>query len=453
MERRILIIDDDRTVCSSLSLLLKKNGYVVDSVNYPQQVMDKLNEFTPDLIILDMNFTIETTGKQGLLLLRRIREAYPQMLVILMTGWATLQLAVEGMKLGAKDFIAKPWDNKQLLSSIDTCLSLSAGEFSKKPEKTTSQSKIIGQNATLLEVLDMAHRVAPTEASVLILGDSGTGKELIAEEIHLHSKRNNESFVKVNLGGISSSLFESEMFGHAKGAFTDASADRVGRFEKAHGGTIFLDEIGDLALQSQVKLLRVLQEKQYEVLGSSKTVKSDARVISATNKNLETMVHSQEFREDLFYRINLITLRLPALAERRDDIPLLIRHFVNNLREIYDLDIMVADDAYEWMKMQQYPGNIRQLKNIVERTILLAGSNRDIHIKDFQSSFTATPSREGQGRFPGVGVMSLEEMEKNMIIRALEFHNFNISKAAVSLGISRNALYRRMEKYDISHEH
>jgi two-component system NtrC family response regulator len=331
-KQKILIIDDDTAVCMSITLLLKRRGFDCFAINRPAEVLEKIASDLPDLILLDMNFTIDTSGKQGLKLLRTLGENYATIPVILMTGWATVQLAVEGMKLGAKDFIAKPWDNTHLVNSIKTILDLNEHSSPHGNRPIGNFDHIIGNDERFLEILQMAKRVSKTDASVLITGESGTGKELIAEAIHYESKRMNEAFVKVNLGGISTSLFESELFGHKKGAFTDAISDRKGRFELANKGTIFLDEIGDLALNSQVKLLRVLQEQTFEALGSSQTQRIDVRVISATNKNLEEMIAIGTFREDLFYRIKLIKIHLPPLRERKNDIPLLVDFYVNNLK-------------------------------------------------------------------------------------------------------------------------
>ncbi|MCL4107194.1 UNVERIFIED_CONTAM: hypothetical protein GTU68_033009 [Idotea baltica] len=298
----------------------------------------------------------------------------------------------------------------------------------------------------------MAERVAPTEASVLILGESGTGKELLAEAIHRKSKRKDNVFVKVNLGGISGSLFESEMFGHKKGAYTGATTDREGRFSKAHNGTIFLDEIGELEVDHQVKLLRVLQEKSFEVLGSSEPIKSDFRVISATNKDLQDMVFDRSFREDLFYRINLITLYIPSLNQRRSDIPSLVKHFAGKMSHLYNTEVPIFEtETMNWLSAQSYPGNIRELKNKVERAILLNFDKKVISVKDFKNL-----QKSGQGssmiKIPEVGLVKLDEMEEHMIKQALAFHEDNISKAARSLGITRSSLYRRLEKYNIPHE-
>ncbi|HZY37682.1 MAG TPA: sigma-54 dependent transcriptional regulator, partial [Mucilaginibacter sp.] len=303
-----------------------------------------------------------------------------------------------------------------------------------------------------LEILETIGRVAATDASILIMGESGTGKELIAEAVHQNSLRKNKPFVKVNLGGISTSLFESEMFGHVRGAFTDARFDRAGRFELANKGTIFLDEIGDLDGGSQVKLLRVLQDRTYEVLGSSRTKTVDVRVVCATNKSLDDMVSRSTFREDLLYRINLITIYLPPLRNRPKDIPLLVGFFIGNLKEIYNRPkLSVAPSAIKWLQLLPLPGNIRQLKNLVERTILVS-KNDELEIEDFRSQLELSPVKKGNLQLPGIGILTLEEVEVAMIKRAMEYHHNKVSKAAVSLGLTRSALYRRLEKYQIPYD-
>ncbi len=360
------------------------------------------------------------------------------------------------MKLGANDFINKPWNNEHLLQSVNTLLQLQQ----KKPRHQTRQQldnqydfkNIIGEDPHLLGILETIGRVAATGAAVLITGESGTGKELIAEAIHHNSLRKNKTFVKVNLGGISTSLFESEMFGHTRGAFTDARTDRVGRFEMASKGTIFLDEIGDLDATSQVKLLRVLQDRTYEVLGSSRTKMVDVRVICATNKNLAEMVGKGSFREDLLYRINLITIHLPALRERAKDIPLLVNYLINNLKEIYNRpDLSVSAAAIKWLQQLPLPGNIRQLKNLVERTVLIS-SKDNLDIEDFTSQLELSPQKKGSQQLPEVGTLTLDEIEVLMIKRSLEFHKNKISKAAASLGLTRSSLYRRLDKYHIPYD-
>ncbi|MDE6326571.1 MAG: sigma-54 dependent transcriptional regulator, partial [Duncaniella sp.] len=325
----ILVVDDDATVRMSLGLLLKRAGYTVTAVATPGEALDVVRGEAPEVIIMDMNYSSTTTGEDGLTLLRQVKIFRPEVPVILITAWGSIELAVEGMKRGAFDFITKPWDNRLLLSRIETGISLARDAAVPRPghcsdENRFEQYGIIGRSPALLKVLETVERVAPTDASVLITGENGTGKELVAKAIHDLSRRSSSPLVKVNLGGISQSLFESEMFGHARGAFTGAAADRKGRFEMADGGTIFLDEIGDLDFSCQVKLLRVLQEHTFEVLGDSRPRRVDIRVVSATNADLPAMVREKRFREDLLYRINLITLHLPALRERREDIPLLV---------------------------------------------------------------------------------------------------------------------------------
>lgn len=449
---KILIIDDDIAVCSSLQLLLRKHNFTTLTIQHPSLIQEKIATFAPDLILLDMNFTIDTSGKQGLKALSNILSLRPDQLIILMTGWATVQLAVEGMKLGAKDFIAKPWDNQSLVASIKDILTLFLPQENSN-EAVASESNIIGQSSAITDLLEIATKVAITDANVLITGESGTGKELLAEYIHTNSKRHQHPFIKVNLGGISESLFESEMFGHRKGAFTDAFSDRIGRFEKADKGTIFLDEIAELNPSSQVKLLRVLQEKTYEVLGSSDVRRSDFRTISATNQDIPSLIHLGQFREDLFYRINLIHLHIPSLRERKEDIPLLIHTFIRKIASAYEFEApSISDKAIHWLNQQNYPGNIRQLKNIVERTLLLNIGKEKLDIQDFEKNFNVQSPSQNMILLPEVGKISLIDLEIEMIKKALLHNDHSISKTAISLGITRSSLYRRLEKYQIAHE-
>jgi len=447
----ILIIDDDSAVRSSLSFMLKRAGYEVKTAPSPREAMDIVRAEAPALILMDMNFTLSTTGEEGLTLLKQVKVFRPDVPVILMTAWGSIQLAVQGMQAGAFDFITKPWNNAALLQRIETALELTAAPKEVPEERTTAwnPSHIIGKSKGLMEVLNTVARIARTNASVLITGESGTGKELIAEAIHINSQRVKQPFVKVNLGGISQSLFESEMFGHKKGAFTDASADRIGRFEMANKGTIFLDEIGDLDPSCQVKLLRVLQDQTFEVLGDSRPRKVDVRVVSATNADLRKMVSERTFREDLFYRINLITVKLPSLRERREDIPLLARHFADRQAEVNGLPRTdFSADALNFLSRLPYLGNIRELKNLVERTILVSGKPV-LDAADFDAQYLRhdEPAKAAEGTsFAG---MTLDEIERQTILQALEQHKGNLSQVAVSLGISRAALYRRLEKYNI----
>ncbi|HEY1007370.1 MAG TPA: sigma-54 dependent transcriptional regulator [Sphingobacteriaceae bacterium] len=450
----ILVIDDDIAVRTSLLLLLQTEGYKSTAVSSPQEALESIRKSEPSLIILDLNFSIETSGIEGMDLLKQIRAITASVPVILITGWGSIDLAVQGMKLGASDFVTKPWTNEHLMQSVRTLLELqrkNTVHSRKQLDKLYQFQSIIGEDPQMLHLLDTVGHVAPTDAPVLIQGESGTGKELIAEAIHQNSLRNKRPFVKVNLGGISTSLFESEMFGHVRGAFTDARTDRMGRFEMANRGTIFLDEIGDLDAGSQVKLLRVLQDRTYEVLGSSRTKTVDVRVVCATNRNLEEMVSQGTFREDLLYRINLITVRLPALRERPHDIPLLVSFFLRNLREVYQRELSVTPEAMKWLRLLPLPGNIRQLKNLVERTVLVNRKNR-LDVADFQSQYQMSPARKGELQLPDVGSVSLDELEVMMIRRAMEFHKNRISRAAQALGITRSALYRRLQKYNIPYD-
>jgi len=452
----ILIVDDDIAVRTSLVLLLKNEGFDAVASDSAEDALQKIKTGNPELIILDLNFSLDTSGKEGMVLLKQIRQLNPSTPIILITGWGSIELAVQGMKLGANDFINKPWNNDYLLQSIKTLIDLQKSGKKRHGRKELDSlydfKHIIGEDPQVLELLETIGRIANTDASVLIMGESGTGKELIAEAIHQNSQRRNKPFIKVNLGGISTSLFESEMFGHVKGSFTDARFDRIGRFELANKGTIFLDEIGDLDAGSQVKLLRVLQDRTYEVLGSSRTKVVDVRVICATNRNLEEMVSMGTFREDLLYRINLITIKIPPLRERPKDIPLLVNFFVNNLKEIYNRpELTITKEALKWVQTLPLPGNIRQLKNLTERALLM-NKNNLLDIEDFRSQLDTSPAKKGLMQLPGVGALTLEEIEVEMIKRALEFHKHRISKAAVSLGLTRSALYRRLEKYNIPYD-
>ncbi|HZA33830.1 MAG TPA: sigma-54 dependent transcriptional regulator, partial [Vicinamibacterales bacterium] len=385
-------------------------------------------------------------------------DAAPALPVILITAWGSIGLAVEGMKKGAADFVTKPWTNQQILQTVQTALGLAASRPSGVDDGLPTREDLdarfdfgtlVGRDPRLLRILQLIGRVAPTDASVLITGESGTGKELVADAIHRNSRRAQGPFVKVNLGGISASLFESEMFGHIKGAFTDARADRKGRFEVAHGGTIFLDEIGDLDPASQVKMLRVLQDRTFEVLGSSQRRTVDVRVVAATNRNLAEMVTRGEFREDLLYRINLISVHLPPLRERRDDIAPLASRFLQTVGHLYGREgLRLSGDAIAWLQAQPWPGNIRQLRQSVERTLLVTERNI-LEAEDFRATADMEPRDVARDTLPAVGSMTLDEIEKAMILKSLKHHAGNISKVAEALGLSRAALYRRFEKYEI----
>ena len=445
----ILVIDDDSAIRTSLSFMLKRAKYDVQAVASPKEAIAVVRSVAPELILMDMNFSLTTTGDEGITLLKQVKIFQPETPVILMTAWGSIQLAVKGMQAGAFDFITKPWNNAALMQRIETALELNnkkKEEEQKKDEDGFDRSHIIGKSKALMDVLATIKRISRTNASVLITGESGTGKELIAEAVHRNSPRAKKPFVKVNLGGISQSLFESEMFGHKKGAFTDASSDRVGRFELADKGTIFLDEIGDLDLSCQVKLLRVLQEQTFEVLGDSRPRKVDIRVVSATNADLRQMVLDHTFREDLFYRINLITVHLPALRERREDIPLLVRHFADLQCKQNGLPkVDFTPDAMEYLQCLPYPGNIRELKNLVERTLLVCGKET-LDADDFKAHYIQPAETTTSQNLSG---LTLEEVERQRILQALEQYDNNLTQVATALGLSRPALYRRLEKHNI----
>ena len=464
MSATILVVDDDSAITASLALLFKQAGYRSLAAASPAQALQRLAQ-TPEcaLVMQDMNFTRATSGAEGLDLLRQIKTQRPALPVILMTAWGSIGLAVEGMKIGASDFVTKPWNNLQLLSAVETALGLAAapagggGEIPGREvlDEAFDFGPLVGEDLRLCRVLQIIGRVAPTDASVLITGESGTGKELVAEALHRNSRRRAGPFVKVNLGGISASLFESEMFGHVKGAFTDARSDRQGRFQLANGGTIFLDEIGELDGTGQVKLLRVLQDRTYEVLGSSTTRQLDVRVVSATNRNLPEMVSRGLFREDLLYRLNLIAIHLPPLRERGGDIARLARQFLGSLASVYRRErLELAPAALRFLDSQSWPGNIRQLKQWVERAVLISPDAAVLEVAHLQ----ATAAMEGApavvaasgDSLPAVGSMTMDEIERAMIEKALRHHQGNLSRVAESLGLSRAALYRRLERYGIS---
>ncbi|MBD5308403.1 MAG: sigma-54-dependent Fis family transcriptional regulator [Bacteroides sp.] len=442
MSRYILIADDDVSVGRALSILVRREGLEVRLASTPERVVELVREEAPGVIVMDMNYTGSTTGREGLELLRKVKVLRAEVPVILITAWGSIELAVEGMKFGAADFVTKPWRNDDILRRIRTALALN-GEPAHG-NNDFDRCGIVGQSRGITEVLETVRRVAPTDASVLILGENGTGKEMIARAIHRNSLRAAGPLVSVNLGAIPHALFESEMFGYVKGAFTDARDSRKGRFEMADKGTIFLDEIGELDQMSQVKMLRVLQERSFEPLGESVSRRADFRLISATNADLTAMVADKSFREDLFYRINLITLRIPALRERREDIEPLTRHFMEMIGAERDMRVPeLGRDAIELLEELPYPGNIRELKNRVERAMVIyGGDNRRLEAEHFAHD-TAL----------GTGVVrpeatTLDAVERDKIMAVLEAEG-NVSRAAKALGLTRQALYRRMAKLGI----
>lgn len=462
VSRRILVCDDDDAVRSSLGFLLSKAGYLPNFASNPDDIIKYVSEAPFDLILLDMNFSFSINGEEGIGLLKKIKILKHDTPVILMTAWASVELAVRGIKLGASDFVTKPWNNIQLLKIIETSIELSSGSYKKefkegiKREKTSEFEAIVGNDPKLIEILDVIKRVAHTHAPVLITGESGTGKELIASAIHQYSTRNAKPFVKVNLGGIPASLFESEMFGYRKGAFTDAKSDNAGRFEKANKGTIFLDEIGDLNFSSQVKLLRVLQDQTFERLGDPNSITVDVRILSATNHDLYAQVRKGSFREDLLYRINLIQIEVPPLRNRTGDIPILASYFIEQAAKSYSLPVReLSKDAIDWLISQPWPGNVRELKNILERTLLLA-KGEVIKPDDFltalrpgQAERSPSQAERSPSQAERSRSLTLDEMEKQMIINTIEECGGNLTRSSEKLGISRATLYRKMERHGI----
>lgn len=468
----ILVVDDDKNIRLSLKLILERNGYEVALAEGPKEAI-QIVRTTPavELVLMDMNYNMSTDGEEGLTLLKQVKVFRPDVPCILMTAWGSIDLAVQGMRAGAFDFITKPWDNGVLVERVETAIKVAPSRppqgGATRPSGIPAETQALPQGGregagvplpSLASIYATIARIAPTNAPVLITGESGTGKELIAEAIHRQSRRANGPFVKVNLGGISSSLFESEMFGHKKGSFTDAKEDRVGRFELANGGTIFLDEIGELDLASQVKLLRVLQDQTYEVLGDSRTRRTDVRVVCATNADLRTMVAEHTFREDLFYRINTISLHLPPLRQRPEDIPPLVDHFLRQTCKDNGLPLpTIKPETIAYLQTLPFPGNIRELKNVVERTVLMGeamalppsrlprgGANIS---SDGLLGTIASPweGREGAG----ASSSTLEDLERAAIATSIEKNAGNLSLVAKELGISRGALYRKIEKHGL----
>ena len=448
----ILIIDDDAAVRSSLTFLLKRAGFRPEAVPGPKEALEVVRAMAPELILMDMNFTLTTTGEEGIQLLRQVKIFRPDVPVILMTAWGSISLAVQGMQAGAFDFITKPWNNLVLLKSIRTALELS--EQKKETNAPLNRSdadhkfhfdKIVGQSAALMDVLGTVSRIAPTNASVLITGESGTGKELIAEAIHANSPRSKEAFVKVNLGGLSQSLFESEMFGHRKGAFTDAYMDRVGRFEMANKGTIFLDEIGEMAFDLQAKLLRILETGEFIKIGDTKPTKVDVRIIAATNRDLEKEIELGHFREDLFYRLSVFQIHLPALRERVEDIPLHIKAFVSAFSSKMGKNIRTISPEYiDALKKRAWKGNVRELRNAIERSLIIAdGDTLTLDALPLNMQTSSAASTESYSGFDLSGV------EKMHIQKVLKYTKGNKTETSRLLGIGLTTLYRKIEEYGL----
>jgi DNA-binding NtrC family response regulator len=447
----VLVADDQRDITRALRLLLRGEGFDVDCVDSPDAVLAAVQERNYDVALIDLNYTRDTTsGREGLELIEKLRELDPDLRIVVMTAWSTVELAVTSLRHGAADFVEKPWKNNRLLSILRNQAALAAARREKRRLSAASQRQVeeaadglIAEAPAMLQVMDIVKRVAPSDASVLITGDNGTGKTLIARQLHLMSARADGPFVAVNTGGLAAGVFESEMFGHVKGAFTDARSERIGRIEMAHGGTLFLDEIANLPMEQQTKLLHVIETGRFEPVGASRSRSSDVRLVTATNADLKRAVADGEFRKDLYFRLNTVEIELPPLAERAEDIEALARHFLVRHRVRYGRpDLEFADTALELMRRYSWPGNVRELDHVVERAVLLA---RDGWIG------AADLNLDDDVGVPGVTLplMTIDEAEEALIRSAISQCGGSVTDAAKVLGLSRSAMYRRMGKYGI----
>ena len=445
---RVLVADDQADVREALRLLLKTAGIVAESASGPEAVLAALALREFDVLLIDLNYTRDTTsGKEGLDLLSRIQAIDGTLPVVVMTAWGSIELAVEAMRRGARDFVQKPWENNRLLSILRTQIELSRAlrrsqrlEAENRLLRGQGRPTFIAESPIMQPVLQLIARIGPSDANVLITGEHGTGKEVVAESLHRLSPRGQRPLVTVNTGGLPEGVFESELFGHIKGAFTDAKADRAGRFELAHDGTLFLDEIANVPLSQQAKLLRVLETGELQRVGSSRTQHVDVRIISATNADLREEVAAKRFREDLLFRLNTVEIQLPPLRNRREDIPLLAAHFLRQHAQRYRKQLTDFDSgAMQALLEHSWPGNVRELDHAVERAVLMAEGG--IKVSDL-----GLRSREGAQRLED---MSLENVEALLIKKALARYSGNVTQAAEALGLSRSALYRRIEKYGL----
>lgn len=443
-DANILIIDDDEDVLTALRLLLKSSVNSVTVNKNPNAINELLRKHSFDLVILDMNFNgLVNTGNEGIYWLKKIKEINSKIDIILITAYGDIDLAIRSLKEGASDFLVKPWENDKMVEAIKSVISKKKSSKSHNLE-TKKGLRIIGLSDVMRDVFLKINKVAPTDANILILGENGTGKDLIAQAIHENSNRKNKPFIKVDVGSLTTSLFESELFGYKKGAFTGANEDRIGRFEAANGGTLFLDEIGNISLSQQVRLLSVLQNRQVIPLGSNTAINLDIRLICATNLSLADLANEQKFRKDLIYRINTVDIIMPPLRDRGTDITLLSHYFVDLYAEKYFKEsFKLTPEFITKLKSHSFPGNVRELQYILERSVIMAEGNvldaDDLVFSAIERPTTSTTSTS----------MNLETLEKNAILDVIEKNNGNISKSAKELGITRTALYRRLNKYDI----
>lgn len=446
---RVLIADDQRDVLEALRILLKGEGHQTDAVTSLAGVFNALEKKDYALLMMDLNYTRDTTsGQEGLEVIPKIQAIDNTLPIVVMTAWATIDLAVEAMKRGARDFVPKPWDNERLLAIVRTQLELAGAlRRGRKLEAENqllrgSAPNLIAEAPAMRPVIEMIRQVAPSDANVLITGENGTGKGLVAQALHSLSPRAAKSMITVNMGGLSETLFESELFGHVKGAFTDAKTDRAGRFELADESTLFMDEIANIPLNQQAKLLRVIETGEFERVGSSKTLHANVRLISATNANLHDEVASGRFRQDLLFRLNTIEIRVPPLRDRREDIMPLANHFLRQVTQRYRKQISGLDEtAREQLLRHSFPGNVRELDHVIERAVLMTGGPQ-IKASDLGLTTAAGDSR-------GLEEMSLEEVEAFLIKKALARNDGNARKAAEALGLSRSAFYRRLQQYGL----
>ncbi|MBU8892413.1 MAG: sigma-54 dependent transcriptional regulator [Bacteroidales bacterium] len=452
---KILAIDDNEDILFALKLLLKNHVEVIHAETSPEKIPELLHSDNYDVILLDMNFTKDAiSGQEGFHWLNKILEIDPDAVVVFITAYGDAEKAVKAIKSGATDFVLKPWQNEKILATISSAIKLSrskseATDLRKKQKEISAIQdqpfhEFIGNSQEMQQVFSTIKKVAKTDANILILGENGTGKELVARALHRDSLRKDEVFISVDLGSITETLFESELFGHMKGAFTDAKKDKPGRFEIASGGTLFLDEIGNLSLPMQVKLLTVLERREITRVGANKANKIDVRLICATNNDIHQMIQDESFRQDLLYRVNTVEIYLPPLRERTGDIPLLAEHFLSIYSKKYRKKIKgINADALKKLTQYQWPGNVRELQHALERAIIMSDSDV-IQPDDFSLSTRSEKAAE-----IAIDTYNLEEVEKNIIVKILKQNQGNVTQAATVLGLTRTSLYRRMEKYDL----
>ncbi|PCH99754.1 MAG: sigma-54-dependent Fis family transcriptional regulator [Flavobacteriaceae bacterium] len=441
----ILVIDDDTDVLTAMRILLKSQVKEVVVEKNPNNLIALIKQKKFDVVILDMNYdSVVNTGNEGLFWLKKIKEVEKEIAVIVITAYADMDLAIKSLKEGASDFLVKPWENEKLIQAITEIVSPKRSVLIKKWNPEVNGIKLLGDSSVMKDVFVKIKKIAPTEANILILGENGTGKDLIAKAIHDNSLRKDMPFIKVDVGALTSGLFESELFGHKKGAFTDAREDRIGRFEEAHGGTLFLDEIGNISLQQQAKLLTVLQNRQVTPIGTNTAVQIDIRLICATNIELEAFADEDKFRKDLIYRINTVEMIIPPLRDRNKDIQLLANYFIDLYAEKYMKLQMTATASFlNKLSAYSFPGNVRELQYTIERAVIMADT--DVLTEENLVFSPIELSKKNSGPED----LKLDTVEKNTILKVIEKNQGNISKSAKELGITRTALYRRMNKYDL----